>query len=71
MPVESVIMGLLAIIAMAEPNPEESAPPPDTELLEFLGSWETASGEWLDPAVFADDEAEEDNAPRGTGKHER
>ena len=47
-------MGLLAIIAMAEPDPEESAPPPDTELLEFLGSWETASGEWLDPAVFAE-----------------
>jgi hypothetical protein len=71
MPVESVIMGLLLVIAMAEPEPEESASLPDIELLEFLGSWETASGDWIDPTVFADVDTEEEKAPQGIGKHDR
>jgi hypothetical protein len=27
---------------------------PSMELLEFLGSWETDDGEWVDPAQFED-----------------
>ncbi|MFQ5935048.1 MAG: hypothetical protein ACE5LB_01380 [Acidiferrobacterales bacterium] len=45
----------VATIMAAEPaNPEE---PPDLELLEFLGTWETSTGEWLDPTSFSDEES--------------
>ena len=27
---------------------------PSIEMLEFLGQWETASGEWIDPASLED-----------------
>lgn len=37
--------------AYAEPlPPEPPIPPVPIELLEFLGEWETAEGEWIDPA---------------------
>lgn len=65
------MMGLLMVIAMAEPEPQEPVPQPDIELLEFLGSWETASGEWLDPAVFADNGTGEDEEPQETKKNDR
>jgi hypothetical protein len=57
------MMGLLMVIAMAEAEPQEPVSQPDIELLEFLGSWETASGEWLDPTVFADDAGEDEEPP--------
>lgn len=28
--------------------------PPDLELIEFLGDWETKNGEWVDPLAFAE-----------------
>ncbi len=31
----------------------------DMDLIEFLGSWETQDGEWLDPSLF-DEEAKSD-----------
>ncbi len=33
----------------------ESETPPDIELLEFLGSWQTPDGDYLDPLVLAGD----------------
>ena len=49
-------MMLYALLAVA-PSMADSAPPdpaPALEMLEFLGSWETAKGETVDPAQFAD-----------------
>ena len=43
--------GLLALLAALQPvagEPPEPVPPPG--LLEFLVEWETADGEWIDPA---------------------
>ena len=31
---------------------EEADPPPDMALLEFLGSWETENGEWVNPILL-------------------
>lgn len=48
-------MALAAAIAFAEPDSAEPALEPDLELLEFLGSWETDDGEWVDPSVWVDE----------------
>ena len=63
MPVDWGIMGLILAMALAEPKPQDQTPPPDNasahesaasspeaslELLEFLGSWETATGQWTE-----------------------
>jgi len=46
-------MGLL--IHLAEAAPRDAGPPPDTDFLEFLGSWHTGDGKWTDP--FQEDES--------------
>lgn len=35
--------------------PKTASPPPkaDLALLEFLGSWQTSDGKWVDPMTFA------------------
>ena len=46
---------LYALLAAA-PSMADDAPPapaPPVEMLEFLGKWETAKGESVDPAQFA------------------
>ncbi len=43
----------MAIIVAAEPRPAEEVPA--IELLEFLGTWETTSGEWIDPTSLVDE----------------
>lgn len=54
MPVEPLIVALfIATIVAAEPRPAED--PPAIELLEFLGTWETTSGEWIDPTSLTDE----------------
>ena len=40
-----VILSIFSLSVMAEDKQEK----PDTELLEFLGEWETKQGEWFDP----------------------
>ncbi len=35
-------------------NADEDNDAPSMELLEFLGSWETDDGEWVDPALLDD-----------------
>lgn len=44
MPVEMATVVMLLTFAAAEPVPPP--PPPDAELLEFLGSFETKTGQW-------------------------
>jgi len=40
-------MGLL--INQAQAAPRDAASPPDTDFLEFLGSWHTGDDKWIDP----------------------
>lgn len=40
-------MGLL--IHLADAAPREAGPLPDTDFLEFLGSWHTGDDKWVDP----------------------
>lgn len=46
-----LMLGLLATLYGTQAIAAEEAPPSD-ELLEFLGSFETAKGEWIDPTDF-------------------
>ena len=59
MPADTATMLLTAVLAAGTATPTE-AQPPDAELLEFLGTFETADGKWLDPLVLDD---ESGNAP--------
>ncbi len=70
MPVESLIIGLVVAVAMSEAEMEGSDPLPDVELLEFLGSWETASGEWMDPTVWAEEAEPPVRLQEGENEHE-
>ncbi len=70
MPAEWIM--LYALLAAA-PSMADSAPPdpaPPVEMLEFLGKWETAKGESVDPAQFADAATETDK-PSEDKKHEQ
>ncbi len=57
---------LVALLAAPRPGPEEDAPPPNRELLEFIASFQTADGEWIDPLSLPEgeppdqDEADQD-----------
>ncbi|MCH6582456.1 MAG: hypothetical protein IH808_05490 [Proteobacteria bacterium] len=55
MPVDWLVMGLVATMAFAEPELVDPDLESDLELLEFLGSWETDDGEWIDPTMLADE----------------
>ena len=59
MPADAATVLLTAVLAAGTAAPTE-AQPPDAELLEFLGAFETADGKWLDPLVLDDDS---DKAP--------
>lgn len=63
-------MGLITAAAVVGTEPVEPEAPPDIELLEFLGSWETTSGEWVDPTLWID-EAEAPAEPPGENKHDQ
>ena len=55
---------LVAVLGAARPGPEEDAPPPNRELLEFIASFQTADGEWIDPLSLPEttkDESEDEN----------
>lgn len=47
-----LLLGLLPAWGLAG---EAEDAPPSMELLEFLGSWETPEGEWVDPLQLAED----------------
>lgn len=41
---------------------EKVADTSDVDFIEFLGNWETADGEWVDPNELATDDADEDRS---------
>jgi hypothetical protein len=57
-------MGLL--IHLAEASPRDDSPPPDADFLEFLGSWHTGDGKWIDPFQEDDPPVLETNEPAST-----
>lgn len=59
MPASRVSLAM-AMMLLVSPLPADDAP--DIELLEFLGSWESANGEYVDPMeLAAEDVAETTN----------
>ncbi|MCI0401133.1 MAG: hypothetical protein L0Z68_07515 [Gammaproteobacteria bacterium] len=48
-----IVVAMLPPFALGadETKPDEM---PDLELLEFVGEWESAAEEWVDPAIFDD-----------------
>ena len=62
MPADWLVMSFVVTIAFAEPEPVD--PETDLELLEFLGSWETDDGEWIDPTMLVDES--DPNTPADT-----
>jgi hypothetical protein len=69
MPVDALTLLLTGLLA-AGVEPAAGAPP-DPELLEFLGSFETA-GRWLDPLVLDERERAEaaPEPPREENRHD-
>lgn len=47
-------IGLWLAVPLAQAASREAEPPPNTELLEFLGSWETEDGRAVDPFEMED-----------------
>lgn len=76
-----LLAALLVLPAWADnPAPKTPAPPPqaDPELIEFIGSWQGANGQWVDPMTFAsidpaklkaahDGKPKDDKAPNSDG----
>ena len=50
-PFKYSMLGLLLVLCCTQANAAEDEQPSD-ELLEFLGSFESAKGEWIDPNGF-------------------
>lgn len=49
-----LVIGGLLIAQVAFASPRDVAPSPDMEFLEFLGSWQTRDGKWVDPLHVED-----------------
>jgi hypothetical protein len=47
----------IALVILASPVRAEDVP--DIDLLEYLGSWESVNGEYVDPMEFATEDARE------------
>jgi len=61
------LAGLLIAAAQADENQTSEREEPDAEFLEFLGSFESDDGTWMDPQVLIDAETDD---PKG-GDHEQ
>lgn len=49
-----LVIGLVAALPLGEAMSRDTGPSPDQEMLEFLGSWQTPDGEWVDPFHLED-----------------
>ncbi|MGQ0811287.1 MAG: hypothetical protein ACT4OO_08690 [Nitrospiraceae bacterium] len=47
-------LGLVVASQLVDAAPKDVAPPPDGDFLEFLGTWETGDGKWIDPFQVED-----------------
>lgn len=55
--VKRMMMALAIVIAV----PTQAEEVPDMELLEYLGSWETANGKYIDPMELEAKDLKEEN----------
>jgi len=44
-----MMVAVIFVAQVVEASPRDSAPPPEAEFLEFLGSWHTEDDRWVDP----------------------
>ncbi len=44
-----MMVAVIFVAQVVEASPRDSAPPPEAEFLEFLGSWDTEDDRWVDP----------------------
>lgn len=44
-----MMVAVILVAQVVEAAPRDSAPPPEAEFLEFLGSWHTEDDRWVDP----------------------
>ena len=49
-----LVLGGLLIAQVVTASPRDPEPSPDMEFLEFLGSWQTHDGKWVDPLHVED-----------------
>jgi len=56
-PVKRVMMALVMLIAV----PTQAEEAPDMEMLEYLGNWETAGGEYIDPTDLTAEDLEQES----------
>lgn len=68
MPPELCALLLTGLLATGSSNPPPE--PTDLEMLEFLGSFETQSGKWVDPLSLNDRETEKPKPARAEKQHE-
>ncbi len=65
----------LWVLALALPGPALGAGTPEPGLIEFLGTWETDDGQWIDPIGLLDareldgpDDPKRESPPTRSGK---
>jgi len=68
MPPELYALLLTGLLAAGSGNPPPE--PADPEMLEFLGSFETRDGKWVDPLSLNDREPEKTIPAREEKQHE-
>jgi hypothetical protein len=44
-----MMVAVILVAQVIEAAPRDSGPPPEADLLEFLGSWHTEDDRWVDP----------------------
>ena len=57
--IANTLMTTIANAAEEEGNTQTEPLVPDIELLEFLGTFQTESGEWIDPEMLLNDDFDE------------
>lgn len=50
----TLMMSVLLVAPLVAAAPPVAEPPPDMDFLEFLGSWQTRDGRWVDPLQVED-----------------
>lgn len=67
-PVSCSLGLVLCLLSVAQANERDDAELPSIEMLEFLGDWETADGQWVPPTEL---ESEIDSRIRDELSEER
>ena len=62
MPVKRMVMALAILIAV----PVQAEEAPDIEMLEYLGNWETANGEYIDPMELQAEDLQQESKESDT-----